>query len=209
MKSKTNPIEDLETIRKIMEKSSRFLSLSGLSGVFTGLIACAGAAVAFFIIRNGDAGNGSLAGLTAEDTSPIRIRLVIDAAIVLFAAISVASYLSYRKSIRLGVKIWSPVSKRLLTSMLIPLLTGGAFIIMLTVQEQYNLLIPSMLIFYGMALVNAGKFTYNDIFYLGLSEIFIGLVSMPFPRFGMCFWIAGFGILHIAYGIVMYRKYEK
>jgi predicted lysophospholipase L1 biosynthesis ABC-type transport system permease subunit len=42
--------DELKTIRKIMEESTRFLSLSGLSGIFAGFFAIAGAMVAWFII---------------------------------------------------------------------------------------------------------------------------------------------------------------
>ena len=64
------------------------------------------------------------------------------------------------------------------------------------------------LIFYGLALLNAGKFTYGEIFYLGILEIITGLIAALLPSQGLIFWIVGFGILHIVYGLVMYRKYE-
>ena len=48
----TNPGEDLQAIREIMERSSKFLSLSGLSGIFAGVCALIGAAIAWFIILN-------------------------------------------------------------------------------------------------------------------------------------------------------------
>jgi len=65
-----------------------------------------------------------------------------------------------------------------------------------------------LLIFYGLALVDAGKFTYGEVFYLGILEIITGLVSAFFPSLGLFFWIFGFGVLHVIYGLVMYRKYE-
>jgi hypothetical protein len=92
--------------------------------------------------------------------------------------------------------------------MMIPLITGGLFIILLLVQNHVQLIVPGMLIFYGLALVNAGKFTYGEIFYLGLLEIITGLFSTLFPALGIYFWTFGFGFLHIVYGLFMYRKYD-
>jgi hypothetical protein len=211
MENNSKSIEDIKTIRRIMEESSRFLSLSGLSGVFAGAFAIAGALVAYFLILN----NGSIHYdeyfriLSVKETTAIRWQLMADAVIVLFLAIMSAVSLSLRKAKRTGKNFWTPVSKRLLINLLIPLISGGIFIIILLFQNHIQLIVPGILIFYGLALVSAGKFTYNEIFYLGILEIITGLVSAVFPDRGLLFWILGFGILHIIYGLVMYRKYES
>jgi hypothetical protein len=211
MENNSKSIEDIKTIRRIMEESSRFLSLSGLSGVFAGAFAIAGALVACFLILN----NGSIhydeyfRSLSVKETTAIRWQLMADAVIVLSLAIMSAVSLSLRKAKRAGKNFWTPVSKRLLINLLIPLISGGIFIIILLFQNHIQLIVPGMLIFYGLALVSAGKFTYNEIFYLGILEIITGLVSAFYPDLGLLFWIFGFGILHIIYGLVMYRKYES
>jgi hypothetical protein len=117
-------------------------------------------------------------------------------------------WFSIKKTKRDGKKFWTPISRRLLINLLIPLTTGGVFIFVLLLQNNIQLIVPCFLIFYGLALVNAGKFTFGEIFYLGLLEIITGLVSAFVPGWGMIFWIFGFGILHIIYGLAMYRKYE-
>jgi len=105
--------------------------------------------------------------------------------------------------------MWTPVSKRFLVSMIVPLISGGILILIVFIQKQFNLIIPFMLIFYGLALVNAGKFTYSEVFYLGLLQIISGLAATIFPEYALIFWTFGFGFLHIAYGLLLYRKYEK
>ncbi len=113
-----------------------------------------------------------------------------------------------RKAKQSGKSFWTPVSKRLLVSLLIPLLAGGLFAFVLITRNQFFLVIPAFLIFYGLALTGAGKFTYDEVFYLGILEIITGFLSAAFPEQGLLFWTLGFGILHIIYGVFMYRKYE-
>jgi hypothetical protein len=209
MKSDLKSIEDIKAIRKIMEESSRFLSLSGLSGVFAGVTAIAGALVAYFFILD----NGSIRydeyfrNLPGKDSLSLRWQLLADAAVVLVLSILFSVYFSTKKAKRDGKNLWTPVSKRLLINLLIPLATGGVFIIVLSFQNNIQLIVPCFLIFYGLALVGAGKFTIEEIFYLGILEIITGLVSAFVPGWDLIFWIFGFGFLHIIYGLLMYRKY--
>jgi hypothetical protein len=209
MKTDTNSIEDIKAIRKLMEESSRFLSLSGLSGVFAGVTAIAGAFFAYFFILD----NGSiryedyLRDLSADEALAVRLKLVADAAIVLILSVLFAFYFSIKKAKKDGKNFLSPISRRLLINLLIPLVSGGVFVLVLLLQNYIQLIVPCFLIFYGLALVNAGKFTYGEIFYLGILEIITGLVSAFVPGWGLIFWISGFGLLHIIYGLAMYRKY--
>jgi predicted lysophospholipase L1 biosynthesis ABC-type transport system permease subunit len=206
MKSTNKPLEDLDAIRSIMEKSTRFLSLSGLSGVFAGIIALAGSVAAYQIL-NGEDSAGYLTGESAIATKAE--KLLADALIVLFLSITIAVILSYRKAAKKGMRIWTPVSRRMFINMLIPLAAGAFFILILYIHGTYMMIIPCMLVFYGLALVNAGKFTYNEVFYLGLIEIISGFIAALLPQLALLFWAFGFGVLHIVYGIVMYRKYER
>lgn len=194
-----------------MEESSRFLSLSGLSGLFAGLIALAGAAFAVYIFLDGKflLPGGFFSADKAQEMDSLKIKFLAEALIVLVLALGVSVFFSYRRSVQKGLKIWTPVSKRLLVSLFVPLVTGGILILILYFQHHWQLIIPSMLIFYGLGLVNAGKFTFNEIFYLGLLEITTGLLSAIFPVYGIIFWCFGFGLLHIVYGLAMYRKYER
>jgi hypothetical protein len=210
MKNDTKSIEDIKAIRKIMEESSRFLSLSGLSGVFAGITAIAGAIVAYFLILD----NGSIKyedyirNLTMKEPLVLKWQLMADAVIVLVLSVLFALYFSIKKVKKDGKNFLTPISRRLLINLLIPLATGGVFAIVLLVQNNLQLIIPCFLIFYGLALVNAGKFTFSEIFYLGILEIITGLVASFVPGLDLIFWIFGFGILHIIYGLAMYRRYE-
>jgi len=210
MEKNSSSAEELKAIRRIMEESTKFLSLSGLSGVFPGLFALTGAFITWFFIL--DRGNilfdEYFSGLSGKGTTIIPWEMIFIALTVLALSLATAFYFSYRRAKKSGISIWTPVSRRLLISLFIPLVTGGFFALILLIQGQIQLIISILLIFYGIALVNAGKFTYGEVFYLGILEIFTGLIAAFFPAHGLIFWIAGFGILHITYGLFMYRKYE-
>lgn len=209
MKNETESIGDLKAIRKIMEESSRFFYLSGLAGVIAGAIAIAGALIAYiFILDNGSIRyEDYLRTLSVQDAQTVRLQLIADASVVLLLSVLIAFWFSMKNARKDGKNFMSPISRRLLINFLIPLVSGGIFIIVLLRQNNMQLIVPCFLIFYGLALVNAGKFTFGEIFYLGILEIITGLVSAFVPGWGLLFWVTGFGILHIIYGLAMYRKY--
>ena len=212
MKTKASiPNEDLKAIREIMERSSRFLSLSGLSGIFAGLCALAGAAIAwFFILDYGQVNyNDFMEGNTGLLNSGLGFYFTLDAFLVLvFAALGVI-YFSLRKARKSGQKLWAASTRRLLVHLIIPLVTGGVFTLILVFKNNTDLIASVMLIFYGLSLVNAGKFTFGEIHYLGLTEIALGILAGVFVRYGLLIWATGFGVMHIVYGAVMYYRYEK
>ena len=198
METQNDYSEDIRSIKRIMEESSRFLSLSGLSGIFAGLLAlCGGLIAKFLIVHNNQ-----------PDLSLLKLELFFDALIVLILALAGSLYFSFRKAQQKDLRIWTPVSRRLLINLCIPLASGGLFVLILYIQNQWQLIVPAMLIFYGLSLISAGKFTYSEVFYLGLMELLAGFLAAIFKEFYMQFWIFGFGFLHIIYGIIMYRKYK-
>ena len=206
-----DPKEDLLAIRNMMERSSKFLSLSGLSGVFAGFCALAGAAVAYFLIL--DSGQVQydqyLRGLGDVSTSAVRMLLAIDALVVLIIATLGAFYFSMRKSRKANQPFWTNSSKRLLGHLFIPLVTGGLFAVLLVARNNMELVASVTLIFYGLSLVNAGKFTFGEIHYLGLTQIVLGILAGIFVNHGLLFWAVGFGLMHIVYGVVMYFRYDR
>jgi hypothetical protein len=206
-----DPKEDLLAIRNMMERSSKFLSLSGLSGIVAGMCALVGAAVAYFLIL--DSGQVQydeyLRGLGNTSTSSVRLLLAIDALAVLIVASFSAFYFSMLKSKKANQPLWTNSTRRLLGHLLIPLVTGGVFAIILVTRNNIQLVASVTLIFYGLSLVNAGKFTLGEIHYLGLTEIVLGILAGIFVNHGLLFWAVGFGVVHIVYGIVMYFRYDR
>lgn len=199
-------LQAITEIRSMMERSSRCISLSGLSGVFAGVFALIGAYLAYLkLFSFGE----SYRLLEGESFADVIVYLVLDAAFVLLASLTVGTLLTIRNSKRKGLKIWDNSAKRLVINLAIPLLAGGLFCMVLLYHSIVGLVAPATLIFYGLALVNASKYTFDDIRYLGLCEIVLGLAGSLFIGYGLLFWAIGFGVLHIVYGTVMYFKYER
>jgi hypothetical protein len=196
--------KDLESIRKLMERSVKFISLSGLSGIMAGVYALVGAIAAAFLIPH-------LLSPVTDSVIPDQqtvIQLIGIAVVVLIASLVTGFWMSNRKAKKAGVKLWDTTSRRLVINLAIPLGTGGLFILILLLGDHVGLVAPSFLIFYGLALINASPNLYEEVRYLGYSEILLGLVCAVLQRYGLLCWAIGFGVFHILYGAVMYKKYD-
>lgn len=195
-------LEDISEIKNLMNRSSRFISLSGLSGIMAGIYALIGAFIAYRLVSSSQRGYLILDG-------EIFSLVVMDLFAVAFLSFLTGILLTTRKARKNGEKIWDASSKRLLINFLIPLITGGIYILLILDQGQYGETASLMLIFYGLALVNASKYTLSNIRYLGFIEIILGLICTAIPGYGFWLWVLGFGILHIIYGVIMYIKYDR
>src|SRR6188474_2933759 len=202
------PLETLQDIKRLMERSSRFISLSGLSGIAAGICALAGAWFANKELApyygNHRVRGDFLDGYEGEDFPQLKFRLLVIAAAVLVAALVSAFYFTWRKARHNKLPVWDLTARRLTINMLIPLVTGGLFILAMYQYNEWKFISPACLIFYGLALVNASKYTLTDVRYLGLLQILLGLINTQYVGYGLYFWAVGFGVLHIIYGFVMW-----
>jgi hypothetical protein len=202
------PLDTLRDIKKIMERSSRFISLSGLSGVSAGICAIAGAWFgkqkldSYYSLYKKD-------GYSNDQFQSLKTDLLVIAIAILAAALVTAFYFTWRKAKHNKLPLWDMTSKRLILNLVIPLVAGGLFILAMLQNDEWRYVAPASLVFYGLALLNASQYTLTDIRYLGYFEILLGLVNTQFVGYGLYFWTAGFGLLHIVYGFIMWQKYEK
>ena len=207
-------LETLSDIKRIMERSTRFMSLSGLGGIGAGISALVGAWWARNILERYQATTGNSGydhlGMRGGD---IHLGLVSElfgvAMLVLVCALAAGYYFNWRKARQQGLPVWDASARKVFINLAIPLIAGGLFIFGLLDNGQTTLVAPTCLVFYGLALVNASKYTLTDVKYLGLLQIVLGLINTQFVGYGLYFWTAGFGVLHIIYGFVMWWKYER
>ena len=214
MSDQQQSIEDLQHIKKMMERSSRFISLSGLSGISAGVCALIGAWLAYpyvlgykeYIIDV----NAALAQAMAQDYSIIlNTWLFWIAAGTFFAALISAFIFTWIKSKKEGIPLWGKAAKRLSINISIPLIVGAVFLFKLIHFGTFGLVAPGCLIFYGLALINASRYTLDEVRYLGYLQIILGMINLWFVGYGLYFWALGFGIMHIIYGTYMWWKYER
>ena len=203
MKNNELYLAEIKEIRKMMEQSSRFLSLSGLSGILIGLYALAGTFIAYRMIYFPPS---SL--FRKVFPGEIADSLVLLGSVILILSLSTVLWLTFRKARKQGNKIWNPGSRLMCLNLAVPLVSGGILILVFVVRGVFSVIAPSCLVFYGLALVNAAKFTHQEIFYMGIFQIILGIFAAIFPGMGLLFWATGFGVIHIIYGAVMYFRYE-
>jgi hypothetical protein len=194
-------LKDISDIKDLMNKSSRFISLSGLSGILAGTYALIGAAIAYWLVTQYS--NGTL----ILDGTIFRLVMLVLALVAIFSSIT-GYILSSRKAKKTGAKMWDATSKRLVINFLIPLIAGGLYILIILSNGKYGQTGGLMLIFYGLALINASKYSIGNIRSLGYIEIALGLIATLLPGYGFWLWVLGFGVMHIIYGTIMHFKYD-
>lgn len=195
-------LNDIKEIKDIMNRSTQFISLSGLSGILAGVYAILGALYVDYLIKNHNYQYITLESKTFK-------LIVLTAFITLIASLFTAYLLTLKKAKKNSEPMWNSSTKRLLMNFAIPLITGGVFAILLLRNGYYGLIAPITLLFYGLACFSASKYTLRDVRYLGITEIILGLVAVEFSGYGLWFWVLGFGVAHILYGSMMYYKYDR
>jgi hypothetical protein len=209
MNTPQQSLEDLQHIKKMMERSSRFISLSGLSGVSAGVCALGGAWLAGQKINCWVKGDCQLSRLIDSGGITLLNDLFWIATLTFVAAFSLAFLFTFLRSKKTGVPLWGGTTVRLLWNTAVPLMAGAIFLFRMLQMGMYDLVAPGCLIFYGLALVNGSKYTLGEVRYLGYGILLLGIINLWFVGYGLQFWAMGFGVLHILYGIVMWYKYER
>jgi hypothetical protein len=208
MKKDKDYLQDIEEIRSLMEKSSKFISLSGWAGIFAGVFALLGSYIALTYL---DFNPQSLSVDT--ENNPFQQKQIFSlvqlALLVFLLAISFALFFTHRRAKRKDELLWTPTAKRLVMNMAVPLFTGGILILLFISHGLIGFIAPFSLLFYGLALFTISKFTFDEVKILGLIEILLGLISVYKVSLGLLFWAIGFGVVHIVYGIYVYFKYER
>ncbi|WZL89271.1 hypothetical protein VS868_00560 [Salinimicrobium sp. 3283s] len=202
-KTEEDYMQDLREIRSIMERSTKFLSLSGVSGVLAGVYALAGVYSVHGIFDQQE----SLLYKAASKEQVL--SLLLTGTLVLLLAITTAVFFSVGKGRERRERVWNAAAKSMLKSMAVPLVTGGLISLIFLAKGLLAFLAPVTLIFYGLALYNAGNYTFSDVKYFGIAQLVLGLLAIYFTQYGLMFWAVGFGILHIIYGIYVNYKYER
>ena len=203
-------LQQISDIKRLMEDNSKFLSLSGLSGIWAGVVAMGSA---YYV--NLTAGSRFMMGSLSSEYMAHRMsysmicHLILVAIATIVIALAGAYFFTYEKARKANQSIWGPVSRKMFFELFFTLAIGGIFCLLQLYYGYFGMLAPTTLIFYGLALFNMSKYTVKDIRYLGICQVILGLLNAYYIGAGLLFWCAGFGVLHILYGIAMYWKYDR
>lgn len=201
------PEEELADIKSMMEQSTRFLSLSGISGILAGIYALIASALAYYWIYFPEFPIGNQIYEVYQNGKITHLMLM---GLLLLSLTIVTSWaFSRQKSNRNAYPIWTPASKRFVQALAIPVISGGMFCIALIHEGQLILAFPAMLLFYGTGLLNASSFTLNNLKYLGYGQLILGVIAGFVPEWGFVLWTLGFGVFHVIYGSLIYSRYER
>lgn len=215
MSDQLQSIEAIHDIKRMMERSSRFISLSGWSGIAAGICALAGAWYAHGMIKDyklqndGDLYSANGISLFGNGQWSLSEKLVVLGAIIFVSAFVLAFVFTYLRSKKQNIPVWGSTARRLMWNTAIPLVAGGIFVLAMLQHNYYDLVSPACLIFYGLALINGSKYTVGEVRYLGYSELALGVINLWSVGNGLYFWAIGFGVFHIIYGLIMWWKYDR
>jgi len=221
MTEQSQHLDTIQDIRQLMQKSSRFISLSGLSGIAAGLCALVAAWFTQGELTRYHAAHGWVrANRSAEyDASggyvlmpgyrQLAQELILIAVVTFGVAFALAFFFTYLRSKKTGVPIWGFTARRVMFSVIVPMIAGGLVILRLIDLGGYGLIAPCCLIFYGLGLISAGRYTFEEIKYLGYGQLVLGALNLWLIGYGLLFWALGFGVLHMVYGFLMWWKHER
>ncbi len=198
----TKELETLQEIRNLMERNSRFIGLSGWSGIAAGICALVGATLAYPIVTNRLE--------TREYYSDSELKALMFIGLFTFIAALISAFIfTYFKTKKANIPVFGKASKRLTWTVMVPIFVGGIFLLKLISWKIFGLVAPGCLIFYGIALFATGKQTVNETRYLAYCEMALGCIALFKVGYGLFFWAIGFGLFHILYGARMWYKYER
>lgn len=197
-------IDDIKDIKDIMNRSTKFISLSGMSGIVTGTIALIASYLAYNTVYLG------------QNYLEDRITIITGNKLLILGSLALATitlclltglYFTSKKAKENNQTLWNNQAKRFYMSLALPLIAGGILCVILLLKGYIGLVAPLTLIFYGLSLINGSQYSISEIRGLGIIQVILGLISTYFIGYGLIFWAIGFGIMHIIYGIMMHLKY--
>ena len=210
MENNKDQLETLNEIKNLMERSARFVSLSGIAGIAAGSVAILGAVFISIFFHTGFFEQIPGIMIQSKDQQSVNLTSLFAILFTVFIlALILTIYFSSRKAKSRNIIFWDSMAKRVFINFFIFLFTGGIFCMILFYYGIYFLIVSAMLTFYGFALINISKITFNEITQLGILEICLGIIAAFVTVYPLLIWTIGFGILHVIYGIYVYLKYER
>ncbi len=185
-KNPKEALEDLRFIRATMERASSFTGVPGKGLIIVGLTAVVGSMLA-----------------SRQPTSP---RWLLVWLVEAFLALIIAVAAIRQKAQKSNQPAFSGPGSRFVLS-LAPPLFAGALLTLILYQDIFPYLPGLWLLLYGTGVVTGGAFSIRVVPMLGLCFMLMGAIALFIPDRGDIFMAAGFGGLHIVFGLIIARRY--
>jgi hypothetical protein len=180
--------DHLRYIRETMENAAEFTAVPGWGGVAMGVTALAASVLA------------------ARQTTP-RGWLAVWLAEV-FVAVAIAASTAATKARRANSSLFTGPGRKFVLSFAPPIFVGGLLTFALFQLGAMAALPGVWLLLYGTAIVTGGAFSVRAVPILGLCMMVLGTGALfATGHWGNYFMAAGFGVVHIAFGVWIALKY--
>ncbi|MGI9165736.1 MAG: hypothetical protein ACR2G5_05025 [Pyrinomonadaceae bacterium] len=181
-------MDNLRYIRETMERSSAFTGVSGWGEVAIGVTALAAAYVA-----------------AQQATFKAWIAVWIAGALI---SLLIAGWSMDRKARAAGMPLFSGPGRKVAFSLSPPIFVGALLTVLLYRVGVVDAIPGVWLLLYGTGVVTGGMFSVSVVPIMGLCFMLLGAVTLfaP-PTFANWFLAAGFGGLHIIFGVIIARRY--
>jgi hypothetical protein len=180
-------LDNLRYIRATMERAGSFTAVPGRGKVAIGITALG---AAFLASRQASSLNWLVAWL-----------------IEAFVALAIGGWTLVRKARAVNDSLVSGPGRRFGLSFLPPIAVGGLLTAALYLGGEHALIPAVWLLLYGTGVITGGAFSVPAVPVMGLSFLVIGAVTLFAPTLGDWMLAAGFGGLHIVFGIWIARRY--
>jgi hypothetical protein len=180
--------DNLRFIRETMERSTHFTAVPGYGGIFMGLTAVA-------------------ASVIAANQATIRAWLLVwvTEAVLAFA---IGLFAMWQKSKIAKLPLTSAPARKFALGFLPSVLCGVVLTLGLWRFGHFEAMIPAWLLLYGAAVVTGGAFSVKAVPVMGWCFIALGTAAFFLPAdFGNWLMAAGFGVLHVVFGIIIARRF--
>ncbi len=181
-------IQNLQYIRETMERAGAFTAVPGWGGILMGVSALMTALISgrlpsrdlWFASWIGEAG----------------------------LALAIGGWAMVQKAKAAKSTLFYGAGRKFALNLFPAMIAGGVLTIVLYRQQLFGIMPGVWLLLYGVSVVTGGAFSVKIVPLMGISFMVLGTVALLSP-FELANWFmaAGFGLLHIVFGIVIARRY--
>ena len=181
-------MDNLTFIRQTMERATAFTAVPGWGGVGMGVLA--------------------LAAATVAETRITRTEWLITWLATSALGLTLGGWTMASKARRAGTTVFSYSGRRFVLSYVPPLLVGALLTGVLVRAGLWSALPGTWLLLYGTGVVTGGAFSVRVVPLMGLCFMVLGAAALFSPAsWGNLLMAAGFGLLHIVFGLIIARRY--